>query len=407
MQNKISDDLIAISTMMMIAHDRSEIVKLAGDLNATILKAMEIEKNNRITDLTNQEYSSSALLKFTEKEILKMPKEFKKTFKANGCVAHVRKRTNRNYKCSYEIRYAKKPYDKHPISVSGQTLEIAKVRFIEKLKNYIPQDDNTPTIPKDFHGFAMYWFDNFHKRKVKEITYKINLKIYDKHIKPKFDKISITKINAVMLQSLLDGLSNIPKKADDVHSLLNQILNCAVKHGLIKLNPLGMCFHKQHTRINGVALTKNEEATLLKAFDGTEYQLYFAVLLYTGLRPNEYPTAIIEGNFIKAVNSKRHNSNGKIEYKYIPITPMLRSHLNNITAIVIPKFTKLEKRYKKVLPNHKLYDMRTTFQTRCTECGISDSVIGVWMGNSIGKLKDAYTDFSEEYLLKEAKKFKY
>ena len=65
--------------MMMIAHDRSEIVKLAGDLNATILKAMEIEKNNRITDLTNQEYSSSALLKFTEKEILKMPKEFKKT----------------------------------------------------------------------------------------------------------------------------------------------------------------------------------------------------------------------------------------------------------------------------------------------------------------------------------------
>jgi hypothetical protein len=33
----------------------------------------------------------------------------------------------------------------------------------------------------------------------------------------------------------------------------------------------------------------------------------FALALYTGLRPNEYNTAKIEGNFIVAVNSKRKN----------------------------------------------------------------------------------------------------
>lgn len=49
----------------------------------------------------------------------------------------------------------------------------------------------------------------------------------------------------------------------------------------------------------------------------------------------------------------------------------------------------------------------TTFQTRCSECGIPDNVIGVFMENSIGKLKEAYTDFSDEYLLAEMKKHNY
>ena len=48
----------------------------------------------------------------------------------------------------------------------------------------------------------------------------------------------------------------------------------------------------------------------------------FAIGLYTGLRPNEYKTAVVEENFIVANNSKRKN--GKTELKKIPITPMLK-----------------------------------------------------------------------------------
>lgn len=87
---------------------------------------------------------------------------------------------------------------------------------------------------------------------------------------------------------------------------------------------------------------------------------------------------------------------------------MLRPYLKDINELpATPNLQNLTRRLKKVLPNHKLYDLRTTFQTRCTECGITDSVIGVWMGNSIGKLKEAYTDFSKSFLLKEAEKFLY
>ena len=54
-------------------------------------------------------------------------------------------------------------------------------------------------------------------------------------------------------------------------------------------------------------MTKDEERKLLEVTAGTPYQLMFAVGLYTGMRPNEYKTAIIEGEFIVANNSKRNN----------------------------------------------------------------------------------------------------
>ena len=365
----------------------------------------ELEAENAETSPT-QKKSENRLLLFTEKEIMKMPKRFRKTFRIQGCTAHVRKRQTGRFNCSYEIRYAKNPYNKHPISASGTTLEEAKARFIEKLNNYIPQDDSVPAVPTTFDGFAMYWFENFHRRKVCENTYDHDIKLYNRHVKERFGKLKVKDINAVMLQDFLDSFADRGKTAKDLHSLLKQTLDCAVKHGLISLNPLGMCILDKYNQEHGTLITKDEERQLEEAYKGTEWKLPLAVVRYTGLRPDEYTSAAIEGEFIKAKNSK-HGRNGKIVYKYIPITPMLRPYLQDVTELDMPKPRVLNNRFKKVLPNHKLYDMRTTFQTRCSECGIPDNVIGVWMGNSIGKLKEAYTDFSEEYLLKEAEKFKY
>lgn len=363
--------------------------------------------------------SENRLLKFNEKEISKMPKHFRKTFRAQGCTAHVRKRETGRYKCSYEIRYAKKPYDKHPISVSGQTLEIAKARFIEKLNNYILQDDNTPTVPKDFHGFAMYWFNKIHKRKVAEKTYEHNLQLYNRLVKKPFEKIKIKDLNMVLLQDFLDKAPGKGKTAKDLYSIFKQILDFAVKYGLIKLNPIGMCFINNYEQEHGVAISIEEEIRLDLAYKHTQWEIPLAVVRYTGLRPCEYTSAIIEGNFIKAINSKRKD--GKIEFKYIPITPMLRPYLQGVTELKIPNPRVLNKRFQKILPNHKLYDMRTTFETRCDQCKIEDKAIGLMMGNNIGKsgddkkLKKAYTDMNDpdyfcnllDYLYEEGKKFKY
>ena len=128
-----------------------------------------------------------------------------------------------------------------------------------------------------------------------------------------------------------------------------------------------------------------------------------ALGLYTGMRPNEYKTAKIEGKFIVAVNSKRKN--GKVEYKKIPITKMLKPYLKD--GINVPTEKRLRAAIRAVLPDHKLYDLRTTFYTRCTECGVAEPAIKEFVGHSLGQLGNAYTDLSDEYLLVEGAKLLY
>ena len=188
-------------------------------------------------------------------------------------------------------------------------------------------------------------------------------------------------------------------------SILNVIFKTAIAHGIIERNPLAILIPITHEREHGKALSKDEERKLLAETAGTPFQLMYAVALYTGLRPNEYGTARIEGAFIIAVNSKRKTK--KIEYKKIPVTPMLRPYLANVTELKFSSPDYLRRKFISILPAHKLYDLRTTFYTRCQECGVADVARMEFVGHSLGKLGNTYTDLSDEFLLREGEKFYY
>ncbi len=398
---KIAQDAFDLLNALEVedAEQRSRLFFVKGGANDRVLEFPAPVKNELTEDF------EEGNLKFTEKEIAKMPSSFRKVFRAQGCTAYVRRRSGGRYNCSYEIRFRGDGYN---ISASATTLEKAKEKFIEKIKAAVSERDNAQHIPTKFLDFAQYWFENFHARKVCDATYAYGQRIFNTYVKPSLKNIPLAKVTPVMLQSLLDGLERIPKTADEVYSLLNQIFKSAVNHGVLRLNPLGMCYHKQHERKHGSAFTKDEETRLLSAYAGEPCQLPFALMLYCGLRPNELYTVTLEGGFIKAVNSKRKG--GKVEHKRIPVSPMLAPYIADAEVIDVSAFPTdrvLDIRLKKVLPNHKLYDMRTTFQTRCTECGVNETAIGVFMGNSIGKLKEAYTDLSDDFLLREGAKLKY
>ncbi len=260
---------------------------------------------------------------------------------------------------------------------------------------------------KEFGEFAEYYFETFRKRKVKQSTYKNDCKRLKTNILPYLGNFPINGITPLMCQQLIDRFESEGKgkTAEEVFSLLNQIFKTAIKHNLIQHNPLEIVIHCKHEREHGKPLTADEEKQLLNSA-AEPYRTLFAIGLYTGVRPNEYRTVRIEGDIVIAKNSKRHSD--KEAEKRIPITPMLRPYISEETVIYKASEQQLRKRFKKIFGDaHKLYDLRTTFYTRCKMCDVAPPARDEFMGHSSGEIENAYTQLPDSYLIKEAQKLCY
>lgn len=260
-------------------------------------------------------------------------------------------------------------------------------------------------IPQTMDGFVNYFFEKFRRRKVAPKTFEADLGRYRKHIKPRFGNKPIKKISPGECQDLIDNLfkEGKGKTAEEVFSLLSIIFKGAISHGIITKNPLLIVYKEHHEKKHGHALSSDEIASLKNKLADSIFLQPFMILLYTGLRPNELASVKIDGPFIVAVNSKRKTK--RIEYKRIPITPMLAPYLTDNLYLSTPDY--LRRKFKELLPNHILYDLRTTFYTKCKECGVSEPALKHFVGHSNGALGNAYTDLSNEYLLQEGEKIRF
>lgn len=362
-----------------------------------IMKALlaqdEQEKKKLLAELT-EGAEWEKFLRFTDKEISRMPQKYRKLFRVNGLRAYMRKRV-RGKSVNYEIRCR---MDGVNISAGGTTVEEARKRFIEKLNE--PKEKVATT----YREFCLFYFEKFRKRKVSPETYRHDLARSKNHIFPMIGDKPLSAITPTDCQNVLDALTEkgFGKTADEAYSLMNCVFKGAIAHNIISRNPMSTVIHVQHERENGIALSLEQEAMLVKS--SSPYRLYFLIALYTGMRPNEYSTLRREGDMLIVKNSKRKGN--KIEYKRIPICPMLHPYIGDLTEIAFPTLQTLYKNLRKEL-GCCLYDLRTTFNTRCVECHVDENARKLMMGHSLGKLADAYTHVSDDFLKKEAKKLCY
>lgn len=376
------------------------------DKKAVLNAAMPDDKDTQkqIKQELKKAKAEITIVKFTEKEISQMPKVIQRLIIIDKKRCRLRTRKSGKNSTTYQIRFRRDGYE---INANGKTIELAKENFIEKAKSAKPIErytDKDSAIPTTFSAFALYHFENFKKEKVSPKHYQNTLLIFNRYLEQRFKEMPLIKITPSDCKTILDEVKSQGKgkTADDLHSILNGIFKNAIAHALIERNPIALIPHVQHERENGTALTNEEETTLFKALNGSIFATAIALALYCGLRPNELETAQIHGDFIKAVNSKRKG--GKVEYKFIPIINRLRPFLPADGFFNIPNLDMLRREIKKALPSHKLYDLRTTFYTRCDELGVAPPARDAFVGHSSGVLTNTYRDLSNEYLLSEGKK---
>ncbi|MFR1632987.1 MAG: site-specific integrase [Oscillospiraceae bacterium] len=424
-QENLLNVLNFITTVECSDEQKKALLEMAAN-TITISKLSSLMQDGNDNKNKASDNNEVGIVRFTKKEISLMPKTFRKQFRTAGCTAHVLRRKSGKNTWNYMIRYRKGGYY---IVATSNDLEEAKRKFIEKLhaadelkrqqdiakvtgmpvtpSPLLKQPEEVNGIPTTFDKFADYYFEKFYKRKVCDETFRVTLSNYKNHVLPHFGSMRLSSVTADKCQQLLDSLIDQDKlrTEENVYTMLNMLFKAAIKHAIMEHNPMDMVFHTKHEREHGKALTKEEERKLLTETADTPYQQMFAVALYTGLRPNEYKTAYIENEFIVANNSKRKN--GKTELKKIPITPMLAPYVKEGDELKFYRLEQIRHKFNSILPWHKLYDLRTTFYTRCTECSIAEVAIKKYVGHTLGGLADTYADLSDEFLIKEGQKLRY
>ena len=106
---------------------------------------------------------------------------------------------------TYQIRYRQNGYN---VSACGKTIEIAKERFLRKIRTAKPKNPNTTYIPYTFTEFATYHLENFHKERVSAKHYENLVRLLKRYLTPHFKEKPIEKITPTDCKAVLTVVKN-------------------------------------------------------------------------------------------------------------------------------------------------------------------------------------------------------
>ena len=360
-------------------------------------------------DKTENE-DNEVFLEFTEKEMKKMPKNFRNEFKTGKIKAHIRKCKNKYYEIRVQL-------DKIRITASGTDLETAKKKFLEKLNQY--ESDRTAKKHNTIilGEYLAKWLDTVKKPYVKQDTYKFYSQTIKADILPRFGSRVLSDITQTDLQKFFNLYTEQGKHrtAKKIMQILKPLFAYAVSDGLLQRSPIDKVIIGTYEQEHGSALTRNEERDFIHSFAADSQNVYkqaFVFIMYTGLRRSELASVTMDDSWVTVLSAKQRKGR-KEKVRRIPISPMLRKVLPFIDVEKIKKLNKdgMTREFKKAVAGHHLHDLRHTFITRCKECGIARELVSIWAGHTSDKsiTTTVYTHLEQnvELQLKEIEHFFY
>ena len=359
--------------------------------------------------------------KLSTKEINYMPKKIQKLFAYEDKIIPYR-----YHKGVFEILYRRNGIS---IYASSTDFDEMKKRFIEKLilaEASITKQIESKKQPISlnpglnqimFTDYMQQWL-NTKKVTVKESTYTEYKRLCDKNLQTAFENKSIYDLSRGTLQEYLFKFIHEGKArtAQKLHLILTCIFDLAAEDLDLK-NPMKKVELPYYESKKGSAFTKQEERALVDYCiknQNNAASSALLILLYFGLRQSELTSISIENETLTCITSKQLK--GRVEVsRSIPFTPMAKKVLKYID-FEKAKNTKqrtIASALNRLFPNHHPHELRYTFITRCKECDVNPEVVMLWDGHSsdhdvkTSEVDRGYTDYSNEYLRKQALKVDY
>ena len=295
---------------------------------------MKKEENAEyLTPKKQQAKTSSATIKFSEGEIDMMSKTFKKEFIANGLAARVIQRPSGKNGHYYEIRYRRNGYN---ITVSNKDLKVAKALFV-KATRHLDSPEVMTQKKLTFGKICTEWLEYKHG-KIAEQTWQEYKTNSEKYVTEDLRTRPIVGIKTIDIDRFMHGFDTMPRKYEDMRTLLNSVFKYARANGFITHNPVELVPFKRAERQNRDRMTNDQLGYFLRKireprYDRIRQTAY--VLYFFGLRPCEIDEeARFENGFLICRNRKRKG--GKIAYKKIPVPKQAQGLIDFDLPIVPP-----------------------------------------------------------------------
>lgn len=268
-----------------------------------------------------------------------------------------------------------------------------------------------------FSDYLKEWLD-IKQKTCKESTVKEYERLSKGNLMPAFGDKPIAELTRQTLQKYLFGFIEEGKHrtAEKLHQILCCIFDLACEDLHIP-SPMKKIVLPYYESKKGSALTREEEKKLVEfciAHRENEASSALLVLLYFGLRRSELQSIRVKNEILTCTTSKTKMGRSEVS-RSIPFTPVFRRVLPYVD-FEKAKNTNVNTIYttfKRLFPNHHTHELRYNFITRAKESGCNLEAVMIWAGHSFDKdvassaVDRGYTDYSQEYLIKEAQKIDY
>ncbi|MEI5993972.1 tyrosine-type recombinase/integrase [Candidatus Enterococcus mansonii] len=316
--------------------------------------------------------------------------------------------------------------------IYGRNYRTVRNQLIEKKAIYSIQNEKGNHV---FHGtvgdWVNIWLNQQMVEQLKESTYASYQSKLTIHVLPVIGRIPLNSLHTGHLDQLVTQLNEklAPNSVHIVFRIIKSCLKVAQERGHIFLNPA------EHTRLPKIekkqlpALTRGQQAQVIKESKKNTKGLPILLALETGMRIGEicalkWSDIDFEQQIINVRRTKQRitsRSFGKEKTKLIETTPKTRKAIRTIpitetlmeqllkakdqasSAAVVEinghaveprtisyRFEKLKK--KLGLSDIVFHSLRHTFATRCVEIGINIATVSALLGHaSIKMTLDTYT----------------
>lgn len=304
---------------------------------------------------------------FSAEEVSKMPRKFRRIFRTNKQTAHVRRKDGDVYEIRMQI-------DGHRITASAKYLDLAKERFIKKLREYTERgSENKETAPSapdvapmTVAEYTYHYLATFKQPNVSEKHYSNLRGIARRHIERFFGSTLMRNITASECQKLLNELSGQGKgrTVEEVESILSWICAAAVADRILPADVMAQVQTLPHRRTVGKSIPREYIRAFLAHAPQTRAELCLRLLIYTGMRPCELAQLTFdEKGFVSILSAKKKKWEAP-ETRRIPIHSELQPYVEQIRAALPIALVLLERAFRRHFPSeYRLYDLRHTFTT--------------------------------------------